>query len=492
MRSVRSTRLRQLAAALSMLLFGSGLAPAQASLPDPSADFSPTPGVACRSGDLTESTQGRVPAADFASGRAALGYTCNADQVSHVGSEQSGTGGGGGYRVFRYTDTVGHTCVFYDTTLLFPANVRTTAAGGTGVWVLDVSDPANPRHVATLATPAMQSPHESLSLNARRGLLGAVFANPGAHAGQFDLYDVSRDCLHPALASSTPTGILGHEGSFSPDGDTYYSASLYGHTLTAIDTKNILAPTIVWASAQWNVHGLNLNDDGTLMYFADVARNRADAAGPIAGSESKGLTVIDVSEVQARVLNPQVRIVSHLTWPHVSTPQTNIPVTLGGRKRLIEVDEFGSGDKVGAARIIDIQDPAAPYVVANMRLAVNNADHQGDGSQSKDPNAANSLAGYAGHYCGVPTQNEPTIVACSFILSGLRVFNIADPEHPKEIAYFNMPATSAQTGTGTPAYGAQGAYAMSQPAFDVARHQITYSDGNTGLYVVQIDPSVWS
>jgi hypothetical protein len=40
-----------------------------------------------------------------------------------------------------------------------------------------------------------------------------------------DLYDISEDCRHPQLKSSTPTGILGHESGISPDGRTFYSAS---------------------------------------------------------------------------------------------------------------------------------------------------------------------------------------------------------------------------------------------------------------------------
>jgi hypothetical protein len=479
--------------AAGAILISSGIAVGATSGPSgpsgPAEDFSPTPGLPCAAGDRPESIQGRVPLADFNSGRAAQGYTCNASQLSHVGSADGSTGGQGGFRVFRYTDNAGNVCAFYDTTLLFPADMRANP-GDTGVWVLDMNDPAHPVHTATLSTLAMQSPHESLSLNAARGLIGAVFANPAFYHGQFDLYDASADCRRPVLKSTLPMGVLGHEGSFAPDGNTYYASSLYGHTLTAIDTSNTLAPTILWTSLKWNVHGMNMSDDGKLMYFADLARNRADALGDLAGTASKGLTVLDVSQIQARALNPQVNVVSHISWPHISTPQTNLPITIGGHPYLVEVDEFGSGDNVGAARIIDIANPAAPAVVSNMRLAVNNADHQGDGSQSADPNATNSLAGYTGHYCGVPSQTDPGIVACSFILSGLRVFDIHDPAHPVEIAYFNQPSTTSSIGTG--GAGPQGSYAMSQPAFDSAARTIWYSDGNSGLYVVHIDNDVWS
>jgi hypothetical protein len=447
-------------------------------------DFSATPGLPCGPNDLPEAIQGRVPLEDYSNGRAEQGYTCNASQVSQVGSASGGTGASGGYRVFRYVDAVGRVCAYYDTTLLFPANTR-AAGTDTGVWVLDMTDPAHPQHVATLSTPAMQSPHESFSINVKRGLLGAVFGNPLFYHGQFDLYDVSQDCRHPVLKSTLPMGVLGHEGSFTPDGKTYYASSLYGHTLTAIDVSNTSVPTILWSSPKWNVHGMNVSDDGNTLYFADLARNRLDSV-PFAGSETEGLTILNVSQIQDRVLNPQVSVVSHLTWPVVSTPQTALPITIRGHPYLVEVDEFASGDNVGAVRLIDIANPSAPEVVSNIRLAVNNPEHRNDGSQQNDPNAKNGLQGYAAHYCGVPRKDDPGIVACTFILSGLRVFDIRNPLNPMEIAYFNKPSTTTNS-----VQGPQGSYAMSQPAFDVARNQIWYSDGNSGFYVVQIENGVW-
>ena len=56
-----------------------------------------------------------------------------------------------------------------------------------------------------------------------------------------------------------------------------------------------------------------------------------------------------------------------------------------------------------------------------------------------DNGAQNPTQGYAGHYCNVPTRVDPTIVACSMIISGLRVFDISDLLHPKEIAYYVAP-----------------------------------------------------
>src|SRR5204863_5077163 len=127
----------------------------------------------------------------------------------------------------------------------------------------------------------------------------------------------------------------------------------------------------------------------------------------------------------------QVSVISHLTWPQVSIPQTPIPVTISTGKHpsphkfLVEVDEFSKSvttysatDPVGAARIINIDDVSNPVVVSNLRLAVNSPTARA-GEQQADPGATSGLSGYAAHYCAVPQRDEPGIVGCSFILSGL-------------------------------------------------------------------------
>ena len=93
------------------------------------------------------------------------------------------------------------------------------------------------------------------------------------------------------------------------------------------------------------------------------------------------------------------------------------------------------------------------------------------------------MQGYASHYCSVPYVKNPKIVACSMILSGLRVFDISDLRRPREIAYFNRPVLP---GSGTLQPTALGAFAMARPAWDVKRRHVWYSDGNSGFYVVAL------
>ena len=439
----------------------------------------PIPQLACDSQSLPETgVQGRVPKSEVDSGRAAKGYRCNTTQVSRFRAT-------GGFQVHRYVDKAGHDCGIFDTTLLFPRDTDKNAVEGLGVYIMDMKDPAHPVHTATLSTPAMLSPHESLRINAKRGLIAADMGYPSTNPGFVDVYDMSADCRHPVLQSSSPLGILGHESAFSPDGTIFYVSSTTGHTITAVDLTNPKVPSILWFTPQYAIHGMSLSPDGNRLYAADIGN-----------PGTPGLTIFDVSKVQQHQLQPSVPVVSHLTWPEVSIPQNAIPITIKGRKYIVDVDEYTSATsnpdftnpttglynpsaRVGAARLIDIQDEVHPVVVSNMRLAVNQGAARA-GDQKNDPGAQSPVQGYAGHYCAVPQYADPQYIACSFIVSGLRVFNIQDPKKPYEMAYFNGPVLP-----GIDIYHS-GAFAMSAPAFVPSRKEIWYSDGNSGFYVVRL------
>ena len=446
----------------------------------------PTPEATCGPGARPETDiQGRVPQRDYDSGRAARGYRCNTRPVSHQGRT-------GGFKVLRYTDARGHTCAFYDSTLLFPkdAPFQFTSGRGLGVVVLDMDHPGDPRKTAELVTAGMDTPHESVLLNQRRGLLGAVSGNPGTEPGVLDLYDVRSDCRHPALLSTTPTALLGHESGWAPDGKTFYASSTGGQTLVAIDTTDPRVPHVIFTQAGVNYHGIRLSADGRTLYVANIGNSDTGAR-----FSSGGLRIVDVSEIQDRDPNPQVHVVKELSWPEHSIPQVPQPFTRNGRDYLLEVDEYANysltagADQarapVGAARIIDVTDPRNPRIVSDLRLQVHQPSAR-EGAEKNDPGADIPVQGYAAHYCSVPYQRNPRVVACSMILSGLRVFDISRLAKPREVAYFNKPLT--RTRVDNPS--ATGAFAMSQPAWDVKRRSIWYSDGNTGFYDVRLTNGV--
>ena len=443
---------------LRLIAVCTALAAVAASAPLRASDVpAPTPGVPCAPGSLPEEMQGRAPASDVASGRYEQGYTCNATVVGRSGVS-------GGYRVERYVDAAGHECAYTDSSAFVGENVPYAGPDGTGVYVLDVSDPRRPVRTATLRTPAMQSPHESLRLNAARGLLVAAASTVATAPGVVDVYDVKADCRQPVLLSSTPLGVLGHEGAFAPDGRTYYVTSLLTSTLSAVDLTDPTLPLLHWTTFEYAAHGASVSLDGRRLYLAESR-----------GSEFNGLTILDVTQVQERVPFPQVTVVSRLTWPQVSIPQNATPFTRDGHLYVLEVDEFGER-VTGAARIIDIADERNPRVVSDLRLEVNQPEVYDE--LQDDPGNAGTGRGYQAHYCSLPSRVDPNIVACGFIMSGLRVFDIRDVHRPVEIAYVNKPVLSGALN--------QGSFTVAAPAFDPASRDIWFADGNSGFYVARL------
>ena len=440
-----------------------------------------TPQAKCGPGSRPETSwQGRVPAKDFTDGRAAKGYTCNTEVVSHFGDS-------GGYRTARYVDKHGHVCAFYDSTLLFPIDVANNS-GKAGTYVLDMTNPEKPVFTDNLDTPAMDTPHESLRLNSKRGLLVADAGSPATQVGIVDVYSVADDCRHPVFESSLPIGPLGHESGFSPDGRTFWATATAREGITAIDLTDPAFPQIIWHTEKYGSHGMAISPDGKRAYLASPCCNYFTAISGF-GNDSRtgGLIILDISSIQNRTIsspNADVPEIARLTWPEISIPQNVIPITVKGHPYLIEFDEFSSNvlqynpdSAVGAARIIDIGDERHPRVISRIRLTAQNPTERAS-DQQNDPGATTGTQGYAAHYCAVPRQEDPGIVACSMILSGLRVFDIRDPHHPREVAYFNMPPSG-------------GSHAMSAPAFDPARGDIWYTDGASGFWDVHVTNGAW-
>ena len=412
-----------------------GQTPKTAPVQDPAQPpLQPVPRAVCGPGSHPlAGEQGRVPASALYSMDANRGWTCNLSVVSHQGAS-------GGYKVWRYVDDQGHVCAFYDTALLYPINAVSLAGpASTGVAVLDMTDPAHPVQTATLTSLPMLSPHESLNLNAKRGLLAADLGNPTTYPGLMSIYDVSHDCRHPVLDSTYLAARFGHESGFSPDGNTFWIAGAF-EGLAAVDVSDPKHPHTIWQGNEW-VHGLSLSDDGDTAYAAD----------PVNGD----LTILNVSQIQHREPNPTVSEISRLTWDTVSIPQNSDPIQIDGKPYLLEFDEFAfrfnppSENNVGAARLIDISDPAHPRVVSNIRLEVNQpAEHAaaaGDPSRWAIPRSATALttARCPGRSIPASSPARSSTPACACSTSRTRSIRVRWPT--------TYPRRSARSTTGSPA-----------------------------------------
>lgn len=368
----------------------------------------------CLPGSAPESgLQGDVPAADRDSGRSRDGFWCNMRLLGAAG----GRGGG-------ITSVTFEHCAYVGT--FFSGDLGPDA----GVRVLDVSDPAAPVHTATLTEPAMLAgTWESLKVNKTRKLLVGAGVPFLTGAGLLSIYDIS-DCAHPRLLNpgpgtdlSLPLPITAHEGGFSPDGRTYWSSGTAPGVLSAVDLTDPANPRVVWQGLPgMSMHGVGFSPDGNRLYLAN---------------NLGGMKILDTSAVQRRDPAPQVPELADLTWSDGWATQHTVPVTYGGVPHVFAVDEAGSG----GVKLIDVSDDRHPRITGSIKLEINLPEHQDSLLASA---AGGSLFAYDAHYCAADRPADPTALACGWTSSGVRVFDVRDPDAFTEIGYFNPPARTGE------------------------------------------------
>lgn len=429
---------------------GSGAVGKSAKAYDPLRD--PVPRAICTSpNDRPEpGVQGRTRAVeDVASGLSDMGFQCNLELVGHEGTQAL-------WQMAWFDD-----CAYYGISI-----------GVGGVGVVDARDSSNPIRTATLMTPAMLDPWESLKVNEPRKLLAAVGVSTQGPA-TFDLYDLSEDCAQPRPVGvgTFPANTLGHEGEWAPDGLTYYSSALFTPEVTPIDVTDPMTPRPLGVIRD-DVHGISLNNEGTRLYAAETNPN--------------GLEIWDVSAFQKRELtaitNVEPIVVGAVYWPDGGAAQHTIPITVQGKPYIIFVDEGGGVDpdqhpsqqQPGMARIIDISDETAPVVVTKLKNEINMPEH---GDLRESDGGASGFT-YQAHYCGVPRRDDPELLACGYFWQGVRVFDIRDPLRPREIAYF-VPGDER---AGNP--GAK-AYSSSAVRFRLDRNEIWFTDQGHGFMIAR-------
>jgi len=193
-----------------------------------------------------------------------------------------------------------------------------------------------------------------------------------------------------------------------------------------------------------------------------------------------GLVIEDISDYQLRRPNPQVRIISKLLWWDQGQSESMIPVKINGHPYLISTDEAGGAGGLkgwfgacsrkvsafGFPQIIDVADETNPKIIAKLRLEVSDPancsallagtppDFPGTAPGTNLP-AASGTTNYSEETCVADNPNDAKMLACSFQHAALRVFDVSDPTHPKEIAYWKPGAvrTKMQPSSGSWAAG---------------------------------------
>jgi hypothetical protein len=390
----------------------------------------------CGPGDRLEpALQGQIPITDRLSGSAAPGYWCNLELVGSFAS-----------RSFANFDTYKN-CAYYTDNVGF---VPGSEGGGV---VLDVSDPRNPVKTAYLTARAMGNGGETLRVNQARGLLVVAYYNALMPVEELArrwiaVYSVAEDCAHPKLlADAEMPSAVGHEACFQPDGMVYYMAG--GFTITPIDLTDPAAPKQLSDPWPLKVHGCSISDDGRRGYFASVINGF--------------MTIVDTSQAQDRVPGAQPRVLATFPTPDAQVQQATVPLWYDGHPYVLLWSEGRMPAKVcvpgltnfGYPRFIDVADDTHPVEIAKIQTEVmlpencpqvmGDATFQTSGVERGDPGyllVSTFILGYDSHMCTPDRLQDPTILACAQLGSGLRVYDIRDPKAPAEIAYYNSGTVS--------------------------------------------------
>ena len=398
------------------------------------------PRAVCGPGDHTESgLQGQTTPQERFSGDSERAYNCNLELVGQYQGEGNYSQDGPAYA---------GNCAYFGTDRITPLQQQL------GMTVIDASDPQHPQPSAYLDdSPAALAPHETPKHNDRRNLLVV-----GQYAGpNFAVYDTSADCRHPVLkASINLPGSIGHQGNFAPDGMTFYLTQNFfgiGDFLYVVDLSDPSNPRELppWQFlGDGRPHEAWLNAAGTRLYAGQPGLfGNPPAVEPLLGPGPDGLVIEDVSDYQFRRPHPQIRIISKLFWDDQGTAEPMYPFSSYGRQYVVSGDESGGNGGVGGApaacargasphgypNIIDITRETNPKIVAKLRLEV--SDPANCALLVNDPpEVGGAIPGYNEERCVTDRPNNPTMLACAFQMAGLRVFDIRDLSHPKEIAYW--------------------------------------------------------
>src|SRR5262249_11697739 len=141
----------------------------------------------------------------------------------------------------------------------------------------------------------------------------------------------------------------------------------------------------------------------------------------------------------------------------------------------------------------DIGDEKNPKLVSKIMLETHDPANC---SQTLADVVGLSTFSYGSHYCSVDNRDNATTLACDEFNSGIRVFDIRDPERPKEIAYYN-PA-----GTTTPSPGSNhvraGGWVAGGPDWCSAQVHMNTENGtiwttcqDNGMLMLKFTNGVW-
>lgn len=470
-----------------------------AALVIPSIRLAPAAAVAsalCGKNNLPETgIQGSVPKRDQLNGRAEKGYNCGLSVVGHAVLNAQG----------RAPDANANMawsqhCAY----IAGPGSVTPGLRGAPRTWqgvaVVDVSDPTKPKHVRTLmggrATELAIETITAIDSGNRHILAVGEYGNvTGGQNKLMNIYDVT-DCTKPRLLQAFEFPFNIHNLTISGNGRYLFATQplqvvdldplFKGRAATYVGNLDAVTPSPLVGVPELAATGLVPTIPRSL-YLSHEAAPSFDGTRLYLGGQTPQFQTFTILDIKDWLKNPvanKPKVISQVPGRGHSIRQA----TIKGHRYLLRSEESVFGGAYGCVPevmapfggvaepyLMNIDDETRPRDVSRIRLDINRPAN----CPTQLANGENDSV----HYHDLNDATDTRFAMLSMWNAGLRIVDVRDPVHPKEVAYFNPADVAAGTKLALDV-------AWSHVRYDPVRGQIWLSTARGGFWVLQLEPQL--
>lgn len=293
---------------------------------------------------------------------------------------------------------------------------------GMGTSILDVSDPTDPGLVRQMPAPEGAHTHkvqvaDGLLLTNHEAFRGGTPERVG-----MAVYDLSDPFRPQEVGFWDSTGRGVHRIVYEGGDHVYLSATPEGFDERIWVVVDVSDPSRPVERSRWWWPGMAEGEtrdwpagESRSVHHAMVRGDRA-----YLGFWDSGMVVLDIADLD------EISVVSHLQWAVGGHTHTCLP--LPGRDLVVVTDEAVSDGCAGdphMVRVVDVSDEANPEVLSICPVPEGDFCERGlrFGSHCLHENRPGSYA-------------SAEVVFVTYFNAGLRVYDLADPRQPVEIAHW--------------------------------------------------------
>lgn len=317
--------------------------------------------------------------------------------------------------------------------------------GTSGTSVVDVRDPTRPRVVKRLPVPTGSTHAHKVQIVGDLLVVNHEQYSPGGHGhGQrpapapsapdpehsagIQLYDVSNP-LEPKPISFFATGGRGVHRTWFADGRyVYVSGRPDGYReriFIIVDVSDPVRPREVgrwWLPGLWAAGGEELPAGLAPGFRYGMHHGLVHGDRAYIGCLDAGVAVLDLSD------RSRPRTIARVEWPHDQSRDSHTVLPLPERKLLIVSEEEtkdGRPDVPHQVRVLDVSDESRPVEIS--RFPVPEGDFADRGLRFGPHNLHENRPG---------SFISDHLIFVTYFNAGLRVVDVADPYHPREVAWY--------------------------------------------------------